>query len=258
MPVFAGSEAEEQYLERNRPERMLAKAIDSMQFERILWLGSPYIAGIDTDAYLLNWHGGWKQGREYDSIQSAEGLRDWIAKYKVEAIAVASDFDPCRRRFLCEFLDSKTRKIYERGRLSLYVIGPGALFAREMLQNPAFDHDVSGWGGAGAYVPAAGAVSVSATEPLSQEVAVEGGSRYFLGVTGRCPGSEAGYRSQVNWLGRDGHFISTDIEVVPCSAAFVGHGRLVTSPAGAARAVVYASGHAPRETVEITEVSFRQ
>lgn len=258
MPVFAGSEAEERYLERNRPERMLANAIDSMQFDRILWLGSPYIAGVDTDAYLLNWHGGWKQGREYDSIQSAEGLRDWIAKYKVEAIAVASDFDPCRRRFLCEFLDSKTRKVYERGRLSLYVIGPGALFAREMLRNPAFDHDVSGWGGAGAYVAAVGAVSVSAAEPLSQEVAVQGGSRYFLGVTGRCAGSEAGYRSQVNWLGRDGQFISTDIEVVPCSAGFVGHGRLVTSPAGAARAVVYASGHAPHETVEITEVSFRQ
>ncbi|MGV8941725.1 MAG: hypothetical protein ACOH1P_09360 [Lysobacter sp.] len=258
LPVFAGSEAEEEYLERNRPERMLVKAIDSMQFEKILWLGAPYIAGVDADVYLLNWHGGWRQRQEYDALDSADSLRDWFANYRFEAIAVASDFNRCQRQILCDFLEDKTLKIYDKGLLSLYVINPGSLFDREMLNNPTFDHDISGWGGGGYYVPEDGAVSVSSLQSLSQVIAVNGKTRYYLEVAGRCGSGDVGYRSQVNWLGRSGNFISTDIEVEACSPDFKGNGRLVTSPAGATQAVVYASGHAPDKLVEITKVSFRQ
>ena len=68
----------------------------------------------------------------------------------------------------------------------------------------------------------------------------------------------ADYRAQVNWLDAKGGFIDTSIVALACEPSYETHAEVVQAPAGAATAVVYASGHVPDKTVEITSVSFRK
>lgn len=258
MPIFAGSHEEQDYLERNRPERRLAQVVDALNLHKVLWLGSPYIAGADTDVYLVNWQGGWTRAREFDALQSGPELQRWIAKHKFEAIAVAADFKACDRQFICDFLEGSTKEAYKDGSISLNVIDASLLFGGELLVNPGFTNGVTGWGGKAEYKLQDGAVTVSALNAYSQAVPVVAGTNYFLEVHGRCTSDRSPYRAQVNWLGKDGAFINASIDVINCTPEFVRHASVVTAPAGAATAMVYASGHLPDKTAEITMVSLKQ
>lgn len=258
VPVFAGSEAEERYLDVYRRERRLVRVIDALQFRKVLWLGTPFYAGTGSNVYLTNWHGGWAQAAEFDALESVDDLKRWIAKNKIDAIAVAADFERCARPFVCDFLDRMTHKSYQDERISLNVPELGLLYDRELLANPGFDRDTNGWGGSGAYEAQDGSVVVSALQSFSQSVRVAGGSKYFLEVEGRCTGDKADYRAQVNWLDAAGTFIDTHIGVIECTPGYVRNDVVVTAPANAATAAVYASGHMPDKTAQITRVSFRQ
>lgn len=259
MPPFHGSEAEEAYLSSQRPEQQLARVIDAMQFRRVLWIGTPFMAGANARVTVTNWHGGWAQAQAFRALGSAAELRQWVGAGKFDAIAVAGDANPCARAFVCEFLAADTTKIYENGNVALYVPAPGILYDRETLVNGGFDHDLSGWGGAGEYVAPDGAVLVSADKPFSQAVPVSGGMSYALEVEGRCaPGRQAPFRNQVNWLDAKGGFLGAAISVVECQADYTRRTDIVAAPPAAATAVVYVSGQATGEPAEITRVSFRE
>jgi hypothetical protein len=260
IPFFWGSDEQRDYVDLTRPEQGLTRAIDAFNFRRVLWLGSPYIAGTDADVYVVNWHGGHELASRFNGVTSAEAFQKIVADGNFDAIAVASDFNACQRPGICEFLDGKTNKVYSLGAAALYVPSVELLFDHEMLVNPNFDRPADGWGGEGRYVSAGGdgAVVVSALKSFSQAVPVTGKARYLLEVRGRCTADKADYRAQVNWLDRRGAFITTNITVIPCSAEYADHSLLVTAPEDAATAAVYASGHLPDLAAEITSVSFRQ
>ena len=258
MPLHAGSEAEERYLARNRPEQTLARVIDAMQFERVLWIGSPYYAGSDSDVFTTNWHGGYAQGAEFLALDSVGAMQRWVARRRFHAIALAADANACARPFVCDFLAKKARKVYEDGPVALYAPNADVLFGQELLRNGGFDRGIEGWDGTAAYAAADGAVEVTAQAPLVQAVRVVSGESYALEVEGRCTPQGGSFRAQVNWLDASGKFIAPDISVFECSPDFVSHASVVTAPTDAATAVVYASGHLPDKSAEITRVSFRQ
>lgn len=258
LPPVAGSEAAEDYLQVQRPDRRMARVIDALPLHKVLWLGTAYMAGADSDVRPANWQGGWTPDGGFQALATEDAMRSWLAANQFDAVAVAQDANACARPFVCKFLDTQARKVYEDGSIGLYVLDPEALHTDEMLRNGGFDGGTAGWDGAGEFRAADGAVVVSAAKPFTQAVAVVPGHRYLVEVEGRCTPDAAEYRAQVNWLGSNGAFLDTSISVFACSAAFERHRASVTAPAGAATAVVYASGHLPDKTAEITSVSFRQ
>jgi len=260
LPPVAGSEAAEQYLQVQRPDRRMARVIDAMQLHRVLWLGTAYMAGTESDVRPANWQGGWELDSSFRALATEDALRAWLAAHQFDAVAVALDANACARPFVCKFLDAQARKVYEDGSSGLYVLDPDALHTRELLRNGGFDGGPAGWDGSGEFREDGGdgAVVVTAAKPFTQAVAVAPGNRYLIEVEGRCTPDAAEYRTQVNWLDRNGTFLDTSISVFACSAGYEEHRSAVTAPAGAATAVVYASGHLPDKSAEITRVSFRQ
>jgi hypothetical protein len=260
LPPFAGSEAAEDYVARQRPDRRMARVIDAMQLHRVLWLGTPYIAGGDSDIRPANWQGGWKLSTTFGALGSEDQWRTLLSEGQYDAVALALDAHACDRPFVCGFLDAHARKVFEDGAAALYVLDPDALHTEELLRNGGFDGGTAGWGGEGEFRagPGDGSVVVSAEKPFNQAVPVAPGDRYLLEVEGRCTPDGADYRAQVNWLDRDGAFIDTSISVFACGAGYESHRIAVSAPPGAATAVVYASGHLPDRTAEITRVSFRK
>ena len=259
LPPFAGSEAAEDYMGRQRPDRRMARVIDAMQLHRVLWLGTPYMAGADTDIRPANWQGGWKLSTDFGALGSEAQWQALLAAGQYDAVAVGLDAHACDRPFVCSFLEAHARKAFEDGAAALYVLDPAALHTEELLRNGGFDGGAAGWDGDGEFRGGAdGAVVVSATKPFNQAVPVAPGGRYLLEVEGRCTPDKADYRAQVNWLDRGGAFIDTSISVFACDAAYEAHRVAVTAPANAATGVVYATGHLPDKTAEITRVSFRK
>lgn len=260
LPPFAGSEAAEDYVARQRPDRRMARVIDALQLRKVLWLGTPYMAGADTDVRPANWQGGWELFKAVGALGTEDQFRALLSSGQFDAVAVALDARACDRPFICDFLDQHARKAFEDGATALYVLDPDTLHTEEMLRNGGFDGGAGGWSGDGRFVAADGdgAVVVSAGQPFNQAVPVTPGNRYLLEVEGRCTSDKADYRAQVNWLDRAGTFIDTSISVLACDPDYATHRVAVTAPAGAETAVVYASGHLPDKTAEITRISFRK
>lgn len=257
LPPFAGTKSEQDYRMHWRPEREMARVIDAMALRKVLWIGHPFIAQANTRVVVLNWHGGFHQVREFEGLASEQDLARWITANGFDAIAVSTGGNACDRAFVCDFLDRDTTIAYRNGAIALYLPRLELLFTHERLANAGFDKDTAGWSGAGGFDAADGAVRVSGTQPYFQAVAVEGGARYLLDVEGRCTRDRAPFRSQVNWLGADGGFLDTQIDVLPCTEAYRSHQSIVVAPPGATQAVVYATGHEPGRLVEVTHVSFR-
>lgn len=259
LPPFAGSEAAEDYVAKQRPDRWMARVIDALQLHKVLWLGTPYMAGADSDVRPTNWQGGYGLHSAFGALGSGEQLRALLAAGQFDAVAVALDAHACDRPFVCEFLGAQ-HKVFEDGATALYVLDPDALHTLELMRNGGFDGGTEGWGGEGEFHVAGGdgAVVVSAATPFTQAVPVQPGMRYLLEVEGRCTSDRADYRTQVNWLDRNGAFIDTAITVAACGKDYERHKVAVTAPPGAATAVVYASSHLPDKTAEITSVSFRK
>ena len=260
VPPFAGSEAAERYQALNRPDRRMARIIDAMQLGKVLWIGTPYVAGADTDVRPANWQGGWAQLNAFDALATADQLRRFLAAGQFDAVAVALDAHACDRAFVCEFLGAHARKVFEDHSAALYIVDQDALHTEEMLANGGFDGGVTGWSGDGEFRGDGGdgSVVVSASKPFTQPVPAAPGERFILEVEGRCTADNAEYRGQVNWLDAHGAFIDTAIAVFPCNAAYESHATTVVAPAGARTALVYASGHLPDKTAEITRVSLRK
>jgi hypothetical protein len=257
VPPFAGSKREQDYLLHWRPERQAARVIDAMGLRKVLWLGKPFIAQSNAEVALVSWHGGYAQAREFDALDSVEALARWVTAKRFDAIVVATDFNACERQFVCDFLDQDTTVAYENVQIALRTPKVSLLYTHEALANPGFDKDTSGWGGTGEYAAADGAVLVTALAPVSQAVPVVGGERYLLSVEGRCTADHAPFRRQVNWLDAAGTFLGTDIGVIACTDAYRANEAIVVAPPTAALAMVYATGHEPDKTAEITRVSFR-
>lgn len=260
LPPFWGSDEQKDYVDRVRPEQSLARVIAALNLDRVLWLGSPYIAGTGSDVFVVNWHGGKQLVDRYQGLADEAGFRKLIADWDFNAIAVVPGFDGCKHANVCDFLEKHTQKVYSVGGASLYVPGDDILFVKELLANPGFDNGHEGWSGEGTYEAGAddAAVVVTAAKPFVQAVPVTGGHRYLLEVRGRCTPDHADYRAQVNWQDAGGRFITTNIDVVACEPEYSTHTTTVTAPPDAASAIVYASSHDPERSAEITEVSFRE
>lgn len=257
LPPFAGTKSEQEYRLRWRPEREMARVIDVMALRKVLWLGDPFVAQANTRVDVVNWHGGYQQAQQFAGLGSERDLARWITANRFDAIAVSTGANPCDRAFVCDFLDNDTTIAYRNGPITLHLLKLDLLFTHELLANAGFDHDTAGWSGSGGFDAVDGAVRVSATAPYFQSIAVEPGARYLLDVEGRCTRDRAPFRSQVNWLGADGVFIDTQIDVLPCTDAFRSHRSIVIAPPRATQAMVYATGHEPSRRAEVTRVSFR-
>ena len=257
LPPFAGTKAEQAYLQQARPERRVAEVVDAMGLKKVLWLGVSYISGTRADVELVNWHGGWGQFLEWRAISSEEGMQRWMARKGFDAVVLDASSSECERPFVCDFLRERARLAYQDRKMSLYVLEPGFIYGTELLMNPDFDRRV-GWGGAGKFSPEGGSVLVTAQDTLMQSVGVRAGERYLLEVEGRCTQDAVAFRAQVNWIGPGQSFLGTDVADVPCGSRFQRSETVLLAPQGASVATVYAMGTQPDRTSEIGRLSFRR
>ena len=172
--------------------------------------------------------------------------------------AAAEAFPFARREFLACCAVPK----FARNGMVVYRVGArpsevSSTPASNLLRNPGFERltatgDLEGWnaygrpvvGGADA-LPYAGTVAVgaSAADGLAQGVKVEAGTLYVLSHVSRADQPRRYARLQINWLNERGELVEASIDVVPAEERWRRHTMVVTAPAGAATAVVYASVH---------------
>jgi hypothetical protein len=160
-----------------------------------------------------------------------------------------------------EFLTRYATLEYGRGPVKLYRLRAAAVPPpspeNNLLDNPGLETlDSSGW--PTSWIPYGrpvvirdpslahdGRIAVlsTSTDGFSQPVRIRPGARYLLRHWTRTAGPGSFARLQVNWLDEWGKMLDTSIDVVPASSGWTSHETLVTAPARATTAVVYASVH---------------
>lgn len=255
LPKFPGSTPWNEYRHRQVPETFAVDLLNVLGAKRVLWVGQPMISGAEADIFVNNWHG-WNVARQISALRTLDAMNRWVAANKIDSIVVASapgaEYSPSLR----EFVGASTRAAGSRGGVFVYQVTEDVLFSHELLVNPNFDSGSSGWSGDSPVDKSEGTVLVSASRPLQQMVSVKPTGRYLIEVEGHCSKDAVPFRVQVNWIGADG-MLNADIDVQPCSADYQRHYKVVTAPAGAVFAQVYATGHDPDRPAELTRVSFR-
>ena len=101
-----------------------------------------------------------------------------------------------------------------------------------------------------------GAVLVSNRAPVAQSVSVREGEFYLNTVKARCEVADAHGRVQVNWYGKSGKRLKSDIRVFRCAENWSRESQEVVAPRGAHTARVYGASHA-NTPLQVAEISFR-
>ena len=254
LPPFPGSRAAETFRLQNVPETHAVDVLNALGARRVLWVAKPAIANARADIFVTNWHG-WNVAQQLRGIQDLATMQRWMAANRIDAVVVGPDQGLPDPRLLLAYLDRNADRVGAIGDVAVFAVRPEALFVRELLVNPDFNHGAGGWAGEGEWT-GAGSVLVTSARPLVQTVPVRPGQQYLLDVEAVCSAGSAPYRLQVNWQDTAGAMIDASIQVRECGGST--RPWAVSAPPRAARAQVYASGHLADPPVELTRISLRQ
>ena len=257
VPPVHGSAQWREYRHQNAPGTFAVDLLDDLGVDRVLWFGVGGFGGANADVFTTTWHG-WGTLAQVSGLPDAAAVAHWVSRNHIRAVVVTANPGAAMTGAVEAFLQSDTTLFVERDGVAVYLVKDEVLFPDELLENPGFDVGGGAWGGEGVGRASDGTVLVSSAQPMSQAVPVTPGYEYLLQTLARCPTPGAGYRLQVNWLGADGAFLGTDIQVQECTEGFEPRSTTVQAPASARSAMVYASGQDPVVPVEFDRVSFRK
>ncbi|MDP2203188.1 MAG: hypothetical protein Q8K07_14280 [Methylicorpusculum sp.] len=253
--LLIGQFEKEAYLNSSLPIRIAVQLVNQLNVGRtpVAIFSSPLTAGLNSDALYPNWY-----NLQFDARVKRVGTKDHIANLLMEkgvdfVILDSSWGDPEKR----EVIEGVTDKIHEQGSIIVRKLKENYRFQNELLKSTDFS-SYEGWElTSDTLEQRPGRVAVSVSSPASQLVSVLAGRRYQNSVTAYCKDQPTQGRVQVNWLDAKSNFISTDIKVFDCTPTAKTHAMEVTAPLGAAKAAVYATGHASIPII-FSEVSFKQ
>jgi 4-amino-4-deoxy-L-arabinose transferase-like glycosyltransferase len=255
LPPINGSQGWFDYRHKRLPETFATDVLNTFNAKRVLWVGAPSIAGARADVFVTNWHG-YNVGKQVAALKSGRELDQWLSANRIDHLVIASTPGniPVPLR---ELVGRGTTLLGSAGEVQVFRIKDEILFSQELLANPEFEPDVPGWAGVSLEPVEPGLARVTAAHPLQQTVPVTANQKYLLEVQAECGVETAPYRLQVNWQGKDGMLAPT-IEVRQCRPEAPPESMIVTAPADAVAASIFATGHSPDQPVNLDRVSFRK
>jgi hypothetical protein len=103
---------------------------------------------------------------------------------------------------------------------------------------------LSGWNVfPGTNVLSDGSILVDVEKPATKNINIKGGREYLYEITAMCNGETTDGRMQINWMNKNGVFISASIKTFNCMKNFTKYSEVFVAPEAGAVAIIYASSH---------------
>ena len=245
------------YFNNRLPIRNAVELVNNLNTARspVAMFSAPLTAGLRSDALYPNWYNHRFQDKVFKAKDSSD-MAQLFLNYGADFVILDDNWGMEDKRNLIEKV---TRKIAGFANITVRKLDNSFRFQTELLENTDFVNS-DGWNlSSGLRLPeiAGGGITVTAVTPATQTVEVIPGRRYQNSVTAKCADRPGQGRVQVNWLDKNGGFISTDIDVFNCTLSETTRTIEVIAPTNAAIATVYATGHSNLPVI-ITKISFRQ
>ena len=249
------------YLNNRLPIRNAVELVNNLNTARspVAMFSAPLAAGLRSDALYPSWYNHRFRDKVFKAKDSGD-MAQILLNYGVDFVMLDDYWVETRgmedKRNLIEKV---TRKIAGFANITVRKLDNSFRFQTELLENTDFVNS-DGWNlPSGLRLPeiAGDGITVTAVTPAVQTVEVMPERRYQNSVTAKCADQPGQGRVQVNWLDKNGGFISTDIYVFNCTLPETTRTIEVIAPANATIAAVYATGHSNLPII-ITKVSFRQ
>jgi hypothetical protein len=256
------AEKRNDYLEVSSPIRRAVELVNQVNTisSPVPFFSSPFAAGLNADALYANWYNHIFQN-ELSAAKTSAEIAAIFNTRNVEFIVADGNWVSWPNfSVLKSALPEITDTVAEVGSVEIRRRKSETRFLTELLKNSKFDA-IDGWSvAAGAeHSSATGTVSVSVSKSVSQAVPVGSGQKFLNTIMFRClpNGNGAVARVQVNWLDKNGNFVSTNIQTSECTTDWKSFSQIVTAPKGASIAIVYGVSHT-EQPVEISELSFKR
>lgn len=251
--VLVSPTARAEYISTRVPIRNAVDLVNSLntQGSPVAFFTPPMTAGLKADALYANWYNAGFAG-QVSQATTPVALGATLARNQVQFVVLD---DAWGDETLRHSINEVTEEVGRFGTVSVRSLDNSYRYAEELLRNTAFDTAV-GWELVEKARLVDGGVVVSVSSPAYQVVPVVADRGYRYTATARCLDGAALGRLQVNWLDGSGKMLKPDIQVFECTPAVESHSMDIRSPAGAAAAVVYATGHTETPLV-FASVSFR-
>ena len=220
----------------------------------VAFMSSPLAAGLKAEALFTNWHNRRFRRELYgadDVTAFVEVLKEHGAKYVIFDRRKKENAGPIFR-----YIEEIGVPLAEFGSVTVYQIDRSYFYSEELLRNTG-QFVAPPWAiSAGVERLDGGAVQVSNRAPVVQGVSVREGEFYLNTVKSRCGVTDGYGRVQVNWHGKDGSYLKSDIGVFRCSDNWALESQEVVAPEGAYTARVFGASHA-NAPFQLAEISFR-
>ncbi len=251
--VVASASARAEYISTRVPIRNAVDLVNALNTQEspVAFFTPPMTAGLKADALYANWYNADFAG-QVSQATTPVALGATLARSQVQFVVLD---DAWGDETLRHSINEVTEEVGRFGTVSVRSLDNSYRYAEELLRNTAFD-TAAGWELVEKARLIDGGVVVSVSSPAYQVVPVVVDRGYRYTATARCLDGAALGRLQVNWLDGSGKMLKPDIQVFECTPAVESHSMDIRSPAGAAAAVVYATGHTETPLV-FASVSFR-
>ncbi|WP_339728435.1 hypothetical protein [uncultured Gimesia sp.] len=229
-------------LNRRMPIRNAVELVNQLNPEKtpVAILAQPLVAGLSAEALHSSWYN-FRFEHLIDSAKNEKSIAANLSQERVNYIILYSTWGTEEKRNLILKVSDELAEI---GDVSVRRLSEKYLFSKELIQGSDFEQ-ISAWtlDNNAIYDASERYISVSVADPAYQTIEVTPNKKYLNTVTVRCLSNEGQARMQINWLDKNGKYISSDIRPVECTDSWNTYSMKVFAPANASSALVYASGH---------------
>ena len=231
----------------------LVNVVNDLGFS-VVFMSSPLAAGLESEALFANRYNEKLRRKLYkaDDVSAfLEVLKERRAKYVIFDRRKEENIGP-----MFSYIEQIGAPLAEFGWVRVYRIDNRYFYSEEMLRKTS-EFVAPPWRiSTDVERTSDGAVLVSNRAPVVQSVAVRGGEFYLNTVRARCDVAGGHGRVQVNWYGKNGKRLKSDIRVFRCAHDWSRESQEVVAPKGAHTARVYGASHA-NTPLQVSEISFR-
>lgn len=257
MRVIGSAKAREAYVAERQPLRAAVRLLNELDGSDlpVAWFGPALFAGLHADVLVCEWYNP-HFAAAVRAASSAEALGRLLAERRVRHLVLANTWwDEAVRQRVLDVSD----EVCAIGNVSIRRLDERFRFQRELLLATRFE-DPAAWSvHPDARVTPGQGARVTVAASAVQRIEVEPGREYRLRVVAQRvdPTTPTEARLQVIWLDGRGQHLADTIQVFACQAEASPASMDVVAPAGAAEAIVYATGHT-QSPVLFRELSFRR
>lgn len=235
--------ARKSYLTTSLQERASVDLINVINENRnpVVFMSSPYVAGLNADAYLASWY-----NKEFLNavlaVRSEADAGKLLADRGVKYIVLDKDWglNQYPEVISAGYFESATDLISDFGKVAVRKLRADYMYSEEVLINPDFAY-TDGWVFVSNQSFDVGAHVVKADKNggAFQQIPVDGGKKYLNKLVGISEDKQSLCRMQINWQDKNDKFIESSSANFNCYGKWTEKQFDVVSPTNAKSAVIY-------------------